>query len=123
MSNEKKSLFGKSENFEKEVYEALHASGFHLIKSDDEVKDFVENFGETKIELPQALADSDKLFDSLTQKMQQVDKRENYAMAARGQNSRELPPEIILKMKDDILHGKKVKGHRGKNGDRKEGKD
>lgn len=119
MTTDKSSQTGKSKKFEKEVFEALRESGFHLRVSDEEVQEFVERVGETKIELPESLSNPDKLFDVLSEKVWSGKEKEAYAFAARGQRTSELPSEVIEKMKDDIIHGKKVKGKLGKNGGKK----
>ena len=97
--------FDKS--FEREVFKALEFYGFKLPKSDEEIKIYVRMFGNTKIELPDAIADAGAIFDSFTGvENTSNDSDEILAMAAQGDKNGLLPEHILDKIKKDIKNGK-----------------
>lgn len=103
-----------SKHFEQEVYEALKLSGFDILKSDEEIQDFIENFGETRVELPEAFRDPKELFVKMLSKLKGSVSEETMAMAARGQKGTRLAPEAVQKLKSDLISGKRLKsGKRG----------
>jgi hypothetical protein len=118
MATEKTNHTKDSANFEREVYDALKHHGFDLIKTDEELETFIENFGETKIELPEGLSNANELFNRLTFPSKELH-LEKYAFAAKGQKGPELPPDIIEKMKSDIALEKQEKIKNKRNGRRK----
>lgn len=104
-NQEKKS----STSFEQEIYESLKFFGLHLPDTDEEIQEFVETFGDTKVELPESIADAKKLFEKISPGKEHEGKPiKPLAWAAQGQKGEELPDYILKKLDKDIQSGKRI---------------
>lgn len=113
MKTNEKTNDQKPDQFEREVFEALKRSGFDLIKSEQEVNDFVENVGNTQVELPESFANPTVVFQKLLKKVDSSTiPNDELALAARGQKGHTLSKGTIEKIKRDLSSGKKVKSKR-----------
>jgi len=104
---QKRKLHQFDKSFEKEIFKALKFYGFKLPKSDKEIENYVRMFGNTKIELPDAIADAGAIFDSfISVENSSENCDEILAMAAQGDKRGLLPEHILDKIKKDIKKGK-----------------
>lgn len=109
-----------SESFERQVYDALKFYGYNLPESDEEIESYVEMFGNTKIELPDAVDDADQIYKKFIEENQDdgnADGGDISALAAQAEEGNKLPDHIKEKIEDSIKNGRRV--NQGKNGDTK----
>lgn len=104
---QKKNLHQNNESFERQVFEALKFYGYKLPKTDEEIEMYVKMFGNTKIELPDSMADAGEIFDNFScVENSNQDCDGVWAMAAQGDKEDLLPEHVLKKIKMDIKKGK-----------------
>ncbi|UII77146.1 hypothetical protein LV716_04985 [Flagellimonas sp. HMM57] len=109
-----------SESFERQVYDALKFYGYNLPESDEEIESYVEMFGNTKIELPDAVGNPDEIYKKFLEENQDEITDEGgdiSAIAAQAEEGEDLPDHVKKKIEDSIKYGRRV--NQSKNGDTK----
>ena len=72
----------------------------------------METFGDTKVELPESIADAKKLFAKISSRKERTGQAvKPLAWAAQGQKGEDLPDYILKKLDNDIQSGKRISGN------------